>query len=730
MPYSITTRDGITIQNIPDDVAPDSPDLKARVAQIRANGASVSLSLVDQIPGEDGLPVPPQPEPPPDPSFGQRVLGALETGTTVVTGATGGLVGTLGGTLKGLAEQILAGNFGTLEANRAVEESAMKGAQALTYAPRTQAGQAMTEAIGGAAQQLVPVTPLTAEMAAVGQAARTAAQMGRTAARTATRGAVDAVRQRAPEVPVAPVAPRAVTEQLQAVERVTKAAKSAGQGSKKAARVLATEAQPDPKVVKSAERLGIQDYLQPDHVTSNEAYRQVVGAIKSNPQSAVALAEKEGLAAVANRASTLIDEIGGTNDMSALDAGVKAKMRDTHAALLASEDAVYATLRESIPAQVDAPAPSVLAFIERRAQDLRGAGNLTPLEKSVRAKLSPRKDGTEPSYALLDDVRKEVGAATRQQGAFRDADSALAKQLYREILKDQEEVAAASGVGDMFNTARSATSVRKALEDDLAALFGKDLDRSLLSSGDRSLPGAIRAAASGDSARLARLISAVPQDLRQQVVASGISTVLRRAATRGEMDFTGYAKWWAGLQRNRQAYAAVMSNLPLSARKQLTALARVSQGISDSLATRTKTGALNTIKAEMMGADSLMESLYSLAKRSAAGAASEVVTTPLGLPGAGLSAGLASALTKGKPKAMQAVDSLIASPEFSQLVKTQAGTAARSEATRRLATSRPFVQALKASGRSLSLTEREILIAEAMQAGQLQDERRAQAIAP
>lgn len=36
MPYAITTRDGITIQNIPDDVPPDSPVLKDRVASLRA----------------------------------------------------------------------------------------------------------------------------------------------------------------------------------------------------------------------------------------------------------------------------------------------------------------------------------------------------------------------------------------------------------------------------------------------------------------------------------------------------------------------------------------------------------------------------------------------------------------------------------------------------------------------------------------------------------------------
>jgi hypothetical protein len=38
MPYSITTKDGITINNIPDDVSPDSPELKERVAQIRLTG--------------------------------------------------------------------------------------------------------------------------------------------------------------------------------------------------------------------------------------------------------------------------------------------------------------------------------------------------------------------------------------------------------------------------------------------------------------------------------------------------------------------------------------------------------------------------------------------------------------------------------------------------------------------------------------------------------------------
>jgi hypothetical protein len=46
MPYSITTKDGITINNIPDDVAPDSPSLKARVAEIRAGSTAAPASAL------------------------------------------------------------------------------------------------------------------------------------------------------------------------------------------------------------------------------------------------------------------------------------------------------------------------------------------------------------------------------------------------------------------------------------------------------------------------------------------------------------------------------------------------------------------------------------------------------------------------------------------------------------------------------------------------------------
>lgn len=45
MPYSITTKDGITLQNIPDDVAPDSPELVQRVQRIRSSAGGLQADV-------------------------------------------------------------------------------------------------------------------------------------------------------------------------------------------------------------------------------------------------------------------------------------------------------------------------------------------------------------------------------------------------------------------------------------------------------------------------------------------------------------------------------------------------------------------------------------------------------------------------------------------------------------------------------------------------------------
>lgn len=149
---------------------------------------------------------------PAETTIGQDIVGAGETALSLGTGATGGAIGMIGGTLKGLAEQILSGNFGTLDAANAVEQAATEGAGALTYAPRTQAGQEQTQAVGEALAPLAGVAPMTGELSALAQSTRAAAPVAlATAERAAAplKGAAQRVQQvaqklipgQAPEAP-------------------------------------------------------------------------------------------------------------------------------------------------------------------------------------------------------------------------------------------------------------------------------------------------------------------------------------------------------------------------------------------------------------------------------------------------------------------------------------------------------------------------------------------------
>lgn len=117
-----------------------------------------------------------------EPGLVGNAIGAAETGAALATGATGGAIGMIGGTLKGLAEQILSGQFGTNEAANLVEQEAMKGAEALTYQPRTEQGQEMTQAVGETLAPLAAIAPLTGELSAISQATRAAAPAVRAAA--------------------------------------------------------------------------------------------------------------------------------------------------------------------------------------------------------------------------------------------------------------------------------------------------------------------------------------------------------------------------------------------------------------------------------------------------------------------------------------------------------------------------------------------------------------------
>jgi hypothetical protein len=494
-----------------------------------------------------------------------------------------------------------------------------------------------------------------------------------------------------------PVAPVAAVEPLTSEALTTTAKKAAGGGlgSAKATQILAEQAVPNPKTVEAAKRLGIEEYLQPDHVTTNQAYRELTQAVKSIPGSAARSQEITGLRQVGARADKLISELGGTTDLSRMSDHVRSGISATTEQLTKVSDDAYARLRSQIPAQTRGPADIVLEFINQRAKDLDGAENLSSLEKNVLQKLSPKQvaegDIKQPTYALIDNVRRDIGAAAKQSGPFADADTGLAKHLYKLIDQDQSAIASQAGLGAIYDEAKSAVRIRKGFEDDLVSIFGKKLDQSLVG----KLETATKSLSKGDTDRFITLIKAIPPDMRKEVTASALNTAFGKSTQNGELNFNTFSRWYEGLLSNKQAHAALMTNLPPEARKRISDLYRVSRGVADATRERITTGRIQAIQQDFQEADSLLSTIYNTAKRGAIGAPIEVATSAMGLPGAGLAAGITSALMKSKTSAIKAADDLISSPDFLMLVKNPKTS---EEAVRKVVASKPYQQYAKATG--------------------------------
>ena len=158
-------------------------------------------------------------EPKPESTLGEKVVGAGEAALATITGAVGGTVGMTGGMLKGMAQEAIAGQYGTPQAANRIEQEAMRGAQALTYAPRTEAGQDITRAVGEIAAPLAAIVPAMpiAQMSQLTQATRPLAQAAGTVARAGVAKA-------------APVAQRAAQATQEAIQSIATKAKPSAFG--------------------------------------------------------------------------------------------------------------------------------------------------------------------------------------------------------------------------------------------------------------------------------------------------------------------------------------------------------------------------------------------------------------------------------------------------------------------------------------------------------------------
>lgn len=566
---------------------------------IKAGVVKLPPTAVSQIPGGPGWVAPTEQgviERPKEPSLGERLIGAGEAALTTGTALTGGTVGMIGGTVKGITESILDGTFGTPQAANMVEQQAMKGAQALTYMPRTETGQEYAQNVGDVMSQAIPVMPLTAELGMLG------------ASMKAAQPAVAATSRMA-AAPVVAGAGRAAEAVQSGAMKTVQAAKNAPGRAMEAVGLREPAARPTPGTMASGGAAGTdvatmrqvaaQELPVPVELTKGQATRDF-GQLRfeqeaaKNPELGAPIRERMEAQNKAVRQSfdAWIDETGAQAPDSratgiAVDKAVRAKAaRDKveirtaykeaekagETAQPVSTQSIVDALNESISAESTAP---VLGAAKKELIRLGGAeegpngqliakdmtlGNAEQLRKFVNK--TTGSDATNIKFA--GDLKRAIDASTEGAGGalYQKARSLRARYA------DQYENHAV--IADLLNNKRGTADRRVALEDVAdRVLYRGSLDdmrfaRKVLQTGGEDGIQAwkeIQGSALRDIRDAATKNVARDSAGNEVISASGLDKAIKRLDSEGKLDYL-YGKKGAEQLRAVNDLAKVMFTQP------------------------------------------------------------------------------------------------------------------------------------------------------------------------
>ncbi|MGW6085237.1 hypothetical protein ACWF1R_22515, partial [Bacillus subtilis] len=224
----------------------------------------------------------------------------------------------------------------------------------------------------------------------------------------------------------------------------------------------ARDVAPRQDVIDAAKQLGLrEDDLLLSHVSGNQAYRDFEQALKSVPGSQLAAQENQALTKIAKQATDLTDAAGALPDKAAMNDKFLSSFQRGIATVQNKSDQLYNQISAAIPKGQTVEANNIIRYLDGKADELGGAEHLSAMEKRVYNSVAPvGSEATAPTYARLDNIRKQIGQAIgKNSGPFRDEETGALKQLYANLTADQEQAVVAAGMGDKWQAAKKLIGV-------------------------------------------------------------------------------------------------------------------------------------------------------------------------------------------------------------------------------------------------------------------------------
>lgn len=633
---------------------------------------------------------------------------AAEQGAQVASGAAGGLGSQLAAELGAspaaqMAAGVIAGGAG-MAAGRRVTPPRMTAAEQA-------AGFRGVPADVPAGEPLAPVATPEAQGDRLISAMR------------AARGEGPAPTPAAQAVPLAePGAPQTrYVEPAELAAKMEEAAKPGAPGAS-ARTWLRTLANQDEEAMVAAQKLGVE--LPPDVFARQSQIREVAGLERSQKGSVASAVWRDTAAEAAEKLDKQLGALGAKFTpegpaITQIGEEVRTTLSKKIDELASQAETAYSQIRERVPEDARGSASDTLSFIAKRAEprEVRpGAPKSaqSPFEERVRKALTPTREQVFdrvalttstreifPTYATIDDLRKEAGRGLQGQGPFKDEASGVLKELYRTLTDDQERISSRFNTADLWKQAKGIVSERKTLEDAALTAFGSEMKNSIAP--------ALKAAVKGDPNAVTKILpvlDAVPEALRRDTFLTAIADASRATSGRlkGEFGVSQYPDVWRALRRSKD-FPAIAKSLGGDVVQTLDAMFKVSKVVSQASNELTGTGA------------SLQKVVN---ERNAAGLMEKLFTSNLGRFVGGMSAPgrmLTDFLEGARKKRIDATIGVFRSPEMEEIMREVGRNGEPTpETTRKFITSAAFSRFAQESGIPRGIKQREVWLREALRA--------------
>jgi len=744
MPYSITTKDGITVNNIPDDVPADSPDLKARVAAIRAEQQSAAPAPT-QEPAKMGFLE----------SIGESITGraratpetqALPEWTTMpelnqlsvasFKSALGSLVSNPKETV-----QILQSNFPQLgvrqdeKGNFILRSSVDQKEYAIP--PGFSVGD-IPRAVGGVLA-FTPAGRATTILGATGKAGLT--QLGIEGTQAATGGEINptdialaaatgpvgqiiqkavppvvaavksvAGRVRGQPAPVAPRVepafepPMSVTPEAQAplptveippaptvapvvaqvaeeeVGSLVKKASGTGFGSSAARDRLADLAQVNVAAKESAERLGIE--LPADVFSDNPQVRAAAGLTRSVAGGEAEAAWRNTVTQAVDKADDVIKQFDATFVEGAVaPAVVSQKIKDTLTKTRSDLNTAAGKVYNSVDEKVPKTTIVDLPKLKATLDAVKAEVGDTGMSAAER-NLAKMVEAGNVTYGRLKREKSLIGnALNKLESPYGSMAEADLKRLYAALADDQLTNVGNIG-GETLRQELRAANLLYAKERALGKRIVNAFGQDIEGSVANKMRTAITSAAKGDTGEFNRLLKTVPDDLRKETLATALASVTRsaRGAEKGGFGFSEFADIYPKLRANPPVFKTIVDTLGKDSADVLRDLFEVSKRVTEARANVLTTGKANQALLQGIQAESLIGKIMESTLAKAAVTGAAAVSGPIA---AGATSMITSALTQGNKDSLKAAGKLFADPAFQKLAIEAATSGQASNATLR-----------------------------------------------